>query len=220
MASNDTFPQTPGTHGAHGTADAPDQRNLPMYKRTHGNPRTARRTRIWVVFGGIAAVCFAIANVWLAGQRDPMPQTVEGVIEYPIASAAVVSGPVTYAQVPPAGGDHAELPQLCGFYRVPIADENAVATLATGAIWATYRPDIADTEVEHLLDDLQGEYDVLLSPYPGQESPIMLTAWGRQLPLDSASDDRLAYFLVLYTNDEAAPLADEPCSRGVGLPQP
>ena len=176
--------------------------------------------RIWVVIISLVAVGFAILNVWLAGQREPMPQTVEGLIEYPIASANVVSGPVEYAQVPPAGGDHAELPQLCGFYRVPIANENAVATLATGAVWATYQPDLADSEVEHLLDDLQGEYDVLLSPYPGQESPIMLTSWGRQLPLDSATDERLAYFLVLYTNDEAAPLADESCSRGVGLPQP
>lgn len=176
--------------------------------------------RKWVVAISILAVCFAVLNVYLSVRRETIPDEIDGVLRIPIASANVVDGPVDYAQVPPAGGDHAELPQLCGFYRVPVEDEHAVATLATGAVWVTYRPDLPEEEANDLLDTVQGEYDILLSPYPGQTEPIMLTAWGRQLPMQTLDAEQVKLFMVLYANHDDAPLKDESCSRGVGLPAP
>ena len=39
---------------------------------------------------------------------------------------------------------------------------------------------------------------LLLSPYPGQHAPVVATAWGAQLSLDSVSDPRLLAFLEHY----------------------
>jgi hypothetical protein len=50
------------------------------------------------------------------------------------------------------------------------------------------------------------------------DSPITVTAWGYQLALDSADDERLPVFVQKYLlNDELAE-AGAPCSNGVGVP--
>jgi hypothetical protein len=46
---------------------------------------------------------------------------------------------------------------------------------------------------------------VLLSPYPDQSAPVTATAWGVQLTLDNASDDRLPAFLRTYVQGEQPP---------------
>jgi hypothetical protein len=44
----------------------------------------------------------------------------------------------------------------------------------------------------------RGEFSLLLSPYPDQTSPIVMTTWGAQLQLDSASDERIEAFINRY----------------------
>jgi hypothetical protein len=190
------------------------------HRRQHGNPAVARRNKILVVVVLTSLLLFATLNVWLAVRRPTLPDEVEGVVQYNNLTNEVVTGPIDYDLHPPAGGPHAELPQLCGLYRVQVADENLVASLATGVVWIAYQPTLAEDDVEALREAAQGELDVILTPYEGLEAPIVITAWGRQLTIDDPLDDRIATFIAVYRNHERAPLVDETCARGVGLPAP
>src|SRR4030042_1315540 len=84
---------------------------------------------------------------------------------------------------PPAGGSH-EAPWLpCAAYDEPVRNEYAVHALEHGAIWITYQPDLDAAAI----DDLEGyarRSEVIVSHSPGLDSPIVLSAWGRQLRLD------------------------------------
>lgn len=186
----------------------------------HGNPAVIRRNKIAVVLLVTVMLGFVAVNVWLAVRRPSLPDEIEGVVQYNNLTNEVSAGPIDYDLRPAAGGPHAELPQLCGLYRVPVADENIVASLATGAVWIAYQPTLAVDDVETLRKAAQGELDVVLAPYDGLAAPVVLTAWGRQLTLDDPTDARVEMFLVVYRNHARAPLVDETCARGVGLPAP
>lgn len=189
-------------------------------RRQHGNPATLRRNKIILAIVVVVMLGFVVLNVWLAVRRPTLPDEINGVVEYNNLTNDIVAGPVLYDQHPPVGGPHAELPQLCGLYRVQVADENLVASLATGAIWIAYQPTLTDADIDTLREAATGELDVVLTPYDGLEAPVVLTAWGRQLALSDPADERIAMFIAVYRNHERAPLVDETCARGVGLPAP
>lgn len=188
--------------------------------RGHGDAAAGRRSRIWVPIAATALLLFAIFNVYLNLNQDSLPPEVEGVTTFGVMRSAVVSGPVDYDLLPPAGGQHAELAHLCGLYRVPLIDEHAVKSLATGAVWVAYNPDLPEEDIEILREEATGHLDVLLSPYPGLEEAVVLTAWERQLRLDSVEDPRIPFFIHVYQNSERAPAVDETCSIGVGPQTP
>lgn len=54
----------------------------------------------------------------------------------------------------------------------------------------------------------------MLSPHPGQQAPVMATAWGRQLKLQAAGDDRLQAFLDTYTQGPQTPERGATCAGG------
>ncbi len=194
--------------------------SLPYSRRSHGNPIAAQRWKKWVIIIFTAMMVVAVLNVFMIFRRPTLPAELDGVTTYSGLSNEVVEGPVVYDSVPPAGGPHAEFAQLCGFYRVPVADENIVASLATGVVWIAYRPGISVEDYQTLRDLLEGEYDVLLTPYPGLEHTYVMTSWERQLALDDVHDERAALFVHIYQNREWAPDVDKSCSEGVGLPAP
>jgi hypothetical protein len=162
----------------------------------------------------------AIVNLYLIDRRPGLPHEVDGVVKYDNLPSGIVAGTIDYDHHPPAGGQHDQYAQLCGYYKVPIQDRNAVASLATGAVWIAYRPDLPQSAVDDLRDAAEGVLDILIAPYPGLESPIVITAWGRQLAVDDPKDERVKLFIYVYKNDARAPQADELCSKGVGLPKP
>jgi hypothetical protein len=63
----------------------------------------------------------------------------------------------------------------------------------------------------------RGEGYTLLSPYPDQASPIVLTVWDRQLEVDSVEDARVSEFIDRYKQIRG-PEAGAPCSGGTGTP--
>ncbi|MGQ0631523.1 MAG: DUF3105 domain-containing protein [Sporichthyaceae bacterium] len=129
-------------------------------------------------------------------------------------TARHVEGPVQYEQRPPAGGDHAPAWLNCGTYTQPVADENAVHSLEHGAVWITYRPRLAIADLERLLALVPLDYTVL-SPYPGLPTPIVVSAWGRQLALTNPADPRLFEFIRRFRLSSDAPEAGAPCAGGV-----
>jgi hypothetical protein len=125
-------------------------------------------------------------------------------------------GEIDYAQTPPPGGPHNDLWQNCGFYEEPIHDENAVHSLEHGAVWITYTPDLPQDEIEILRDLAQSQTYILVSPYPDQDYPVVASAWGKQLGLESAEDPDLERFIGAYNQGPQTPEPGGGCTGGVG----
>ena len=107
----------------------------------------------------------------------------------------------------------------CGIYDQPVPNENAVHSLEHGAVWVTY--DAADGQraasSTRSSAQLPSSY-VILSPYEGMDSPIMLSAWNAQLKLDSADDPRVSEFLTAYWRNQNAPEPNASCSGALDAP--
>lgn len=185
----------------------------------------AMHTQVRKVIAALALGAVALSGCGDDGESAPAAAdtddigTIEGVVAVEVTSARHVSGTVDYATSPPAGGDHNGAWQNCGFYTVPLVPEHVVHSLEHGAVWITYTPDAGDAALE-TIERLTDEHDfVLASPYPGNPAPFVLTAWGRQLELDSIDDARVGQFLDLYLeNGPTTPEPGAPCSGAVGVP--
>ena len=122
-----------------------------------------------------------------------------------------VAGAVDYESVPPNGGDHNSAPQSCAVYDEPIPSEHAVHSLEHGAVWITYNDELPQDQVEELAGKIEGDPYGLMSPVPDQESPVVLTAWGRTLELDTATDSRIDDFLEGYASGPQTPERGAAC---------
>ena len=127
-----------------------------------------------------------------------------------------VEGAVDYPTSPPAGGDHNAVWHNCGFFTEPVPDELAVHSLEHGAVWVAYGSDVPQEELGLLQARAGEESHLLVTPYQGLDSPLVLTAWERQLELDSVSDPRFAEFLDAYLEGPTTPEPGAPCSGGAG----
>ncbi len=117
-----------------------------------------------------------------AGTMEQPGKPPEGVKSFEVGSADVhTEENVDYAQSPPVGGAHYPVWQNCGFYTEPIRDENTVHSLEHGAVWVAYSPDLPQDQVDQLRHLAQSQTYLLVSPYPGLDSPIVASAWGKQL---------------------------------------
>lgn len=145
---------------------------------------------------------------------------IDGVFVVPVPDEVVhVEGEVEYATSPGVGGNHAAGWQNCGFYTVPVIEEQAVHSLEHGAVWITYNDSTTDIDKLVLETISLKEDHTLVSPYPNQESPLVLSAWGRQLSLDSLDDPLFEQFLDMYRG--VGPTTPEPgaaCSGAFGIP--
>lgn len=128
-----------------------------------------------------------------------------------------VTGDITYPMAPPAGGDHDPVLQNCDgdVYATPVRDENAVHALEHGAVWVTYTNKATAADVETLGERVAKTPYTLMSPRTDQSSPIVLTAWGHQVGVNSASDTRIAAFLDAYVQGPQTPEPGATCSGGV-----
>ena len=119
--------------------------------------------------------------------------------------------------LPPMGGPHNPSWLNCGIYDQPVPTENAIHSMEHGAVWVTYDPGIDEGEIAALTDAARGDGLLILSPYPDQDSPIVLTTWDRQLALETAADERYDEFMSRYRGLRG-PEAGAACSGGVGTP--
>ena len=153
------------------------------------------------------------------GSAGDSPEGIEGVVAVPVTSAEHVRHDVEYPTAPPAGGPHLGIWLNCGFYTVPVLDELAVHSLEHGAVWVTYRSDVPSGTLGELAVLAAQTSHLLVSSFEAQDSPLVLTAWARQLSLDTIEDPRFDRFLEVYLLD--GPTTPEPgaaCSGAVGVP--
>jgi hypothetical protein len=144
----------------------------------------------------------------------PLPEDPpEGIEVYPATTNRSVERPIRYDRSPPTNGDHAPIWQNCGFYGKPIQDRYAVHSV----VWITYRPDLPAGQVDRLRAYGDEDY-VIVSPYPGQDAPVIATSWRVQLELDGAGDPRLRKFVNQFRISELSPLSGNRCVGGVNRP--
>lgn len=155
----------------------------------------------------VGAVAFAVIN-----DRANTP-SLDAVKDYTYEAGAHVTTPVTYKETPPVGGEHNAVWLNCGVYDKPVPNENAVHSLEHGAVWVTYKPDLAAAEVDKLKDVLPDTYAVL-SPYEGLPSPVVASTWGHQIQLTGADDPRLAEFVKKYRQGPDTPEPGALCTNG------
>ena len=189
--------------------------------------KSAERRRSFLVIGiaGILAVLLigVVVVVIVGSERENAAVEeiaagdIEGVEDFGEPAANHVETDVEYAQDPPVGGDHLPAPrwQDCGFYDAPVQEEAAVHSLEHGAVWITYDPALPAEQVAQLQDMAAENSFLLVSPRDDLPTPVVASAWGLQLPLESVDDERLAAFMVKYLQGEQTPEPGASCSNGV-----
>lgn len=173
--------------------------------------------RNYVLLG--TAVLGVIALIYLLFLNLQGPPSLDGVVIFPPPSTAHDDNMrYEFGGLPPAGGVHHSVWQNCGIYDEPVRPEHAIHSLEHGAVWVTYHPDLPDDQVRQLQSVVRGVSHMLLSPYPDQDEPIALTAWGLQLTVQSADDNRIARFIERYRLGPQTPERGATCSGGIGTP--
>jgi Protein of unknown function (DUF3105) len=133
---------------------------------------------------------------------------------------AHVTGPVTYAVVPPVGGPHNAIWMNAGVYTKPVPSERAVHNLEHGAVWITYDPNLPAKEVAQLTSFVtrqsmipesaqasgvanQANRYMDLTPWATNSlpSPIVISSWGHQLRVTSPTDPRLQAFVDKFRHN-------------------
>lgn len=142
---------------------------------------------------------------------------IDGVVAYTVERTHE-EGPIEYSVTPPVGGAHNPRWLNCGIYRIGQNPTNAVHSMEHGAVWVTYRPDLPKAEVTALETALRGIPYLLMTPYDGLPTPVVASAWGLQLRLDSSSDPRLVQFVTTYVSGPQTPEPGAPCTGGLGRP--
>lgn len=220
----------PGPHGWH----PPGPYQQPPARRGSG----ALGWIIGISAGAVVLVAVAVVVVAVAlrdtggagGSGDPGPGNrpeaargteesgdVPGTQTFDVPSYNHVEGIVDYPQHPPVGGDHNAVWLNCGVYTTQVPAENAVHSLEHGAVWITHDPDLDPGQVA-LLHGLYsaGDY-VIISPVPDLPAPVVLSAWGKQLAVDSPEDTRVVDFLRVYERGPQTPEPGAPCSGGISV---
>ncbi|MFI8004570.1 DUF3105 domain-containing protein [Streptomyces sp. NPDC086010] len=128
-----------------------------------------------------------------------------------------VTAEVTYPMEPPVGGDHNPAWLNCDgvVYEKAVPNVNAVHALEHGAVWVTHTDKASGADVGKLASRVRSTPYSLMSPYEGQAGAIMLSAWGKQVTVDSADDPRVARFFAKYVQGAQTPEPGAPCTGGV-----
>ena len=219
----ETTPETAAQPPPAGTPTAPAESPEPPAESAD-EPRAGSGGRVGADLADVLPTVSTMAESSAPLPETPdgsgvSPEGIEGVVSVPVTSADHVRYDVEYPTAPPAGGPHLGAWLNCGFYTVPVLDELAVHSLEHGAVWVTYRSDVPAGALSELAALATRLPYLLVSPYEAQDSPLVLTAWARQLSLDSLDDARFERFLDVYLFD--GPTTPEPgaaCSGAVGVP--
>ncbi|WP_258062955.1 MULTISPECIES: DUF3105 domain-containing protein [unclassified Rathayibacter] len=193
------------------------QEKLEAYKREQDRRKRGSRIWIWSLSAlAVLAVGGIVAVTVFGNQQIVEAREIDGLQTFD-NDATHVAGAVDYPQTPPAGGPHNAVWMNCGVYDEPVPNENAVHDLEHGAVWATYDPELPQSEVDALIAAMPDTYSVV-SPYEGLESPIVLSAWDAQVAIDSPEDPRIDAFVERFWQSSSAPEPGAPCTGGIDAP--
>jgi hypothetical protein len=154
---------------------------------------------------------------WVPSEDNEDPsKDIEGIeiTEYDAAHAEPGQR-VAYEKAPPDGGRHDQVWATCNgvVYDTPVRNEHMVHSLEHGAVWIAYNADdVTGDDLDALVDRVENQPYMLLSPYPGLDRPVALQSWGHQLKVDDVDDERIDQFITaLRDNEYTTPEPGAPC---------
>ncbi|MFH9617992.1 DUF3105 domain-containing protein [Streptomyces pratensis] len=185
-----------------------------------------RRSRIITITAAVAVVAGLVAGGgYLMSAADEQDKAEEKARTSPVTGEKSwddlaqdhVETPVDYPMNPPVGGNHNPVWMNCDadVYTEAIPNENAVHSLEHGAVWVTYNDKAKEADVKALSERVSKTPYSLMSPVSDQKDPLMLSAWGKQLTVKSATDARVAQFFTKYVQGAQTPEPGAACSGGV-----
>ncbi len=180
------------------------------------------RRRLLRIGSGAGALIVVGVVAWLIVGKPGLAsrtQAPAGVQIFSGLARTHTNDPVSYPETPPVGGPHAPVWQNCGYYSAPIANEHGVHSLEHGAVWITYQPNLPNDQVATLRQLADSQTYVLVSPYPNLPTPVVASAWGRQLRLDSVTDPRLVQFVSAFRQGPQTPERGAACTGGTSVTQ-
>jgi hypothetical protein len=193
-----------------GNAPKP-RRNL--QERRVAAPTAGRKPWLKYVLGLAITAILVVIVVYISADVSGNPQGVAepppGTQVYEITDFSHTLEPVSYAQNPPVGGPHHPEWLSCRVYSTPVRNENAVHALEHGAIWIAYDPTLDESDIE-ALERFGRRREVIVSPYPGMDATVAVSAWGRQLKMDSVDSDLIDQFYRAF-QDRTAPESAASC---------
>jgi hypothetical protein len=172
----------------------------------HGQNELMRRFALLVLLPLALVACGADSKS-ATQAPGPLPGEPAGTETFTGLARNHVDSPVEYPQTPPVGGNHSPRWQNCQYYDTSIPNERGVHSLEHGAVWITYAPDTSQADRDVLKALAQTGDHILISQYEGLPSPIVASAWGKQLQLQSVSDPELKRFVDFF---ESGPQTPEP----------
>lgn len=120
-------------------------------------------------------------------------------------AAGVINGTVAapeYNSVPPTSGTHTPAWAQCGIYRQLIPDAVQVHSLEHGAVIIQYTPGRDPADIEALESFARDKAShIIVAPYGGLATPIVLTAWTVRLQLTGLDLDAIEDFWLHYANE-------------------
>ena len=196
------------------TKEKAQARREHLQKMRAEQQRKQRRAALlmWGTGGLIIVVLVGVVGFYLINQAQQTSLDAVKSVKY--EAGQHVWKTVAYKETPPVGGEHNNYWQQCAIYDKPIHSEHAVHSLEHGAVWITYRPDLAQAQVDKLKEvaGSTGQQDyMLMSPFPNLPSPIVVSSWGHQLQLTDAADPKLGAFIKRYQNGADTPEPGATC---------
>lgn len=202
------------------TSDSRKARLATMASAKTPNQVNERRSRS-LIYGTalvLSLILIGFTTVFILNERSKEAALNEAAAK-PIVGVKTVTDlarthnatPTPFTALPPTGGDHSPSWITCGVYLKPVSTPQAVHSLEHGAVWITYLPGLPADQLGALAKTVAANPYQLLSPYPSLQSPIVLSAWGKQLQLENASDPRLPVFLKAFTQGPQTPEPGAPC---------
>jgi hypothetical protein len=161
------------------------------------------------VIGGIA---FEVVNKSSESSSTDIP---EGVKSYTYAQGQHDDTFNAWTENPPVGGIHNNTWQQCGYYAAPIVTGMGVHSMEHGAVWITYSRDLPQDEIDKLKAIAEGQDFILVSPYDGLPTPIVVTSWNHQMQLQTYDETKIDQFIKVFKNNKTyTPEFGATCATG------
>ena len=202
---------------------SPRTRLTPTQARRARRARRQRRRRVYIWAGGIAVGLIAstlvlsiilpglpLGTLFQGGTPDGPGLRIE-------SQGATHVSPgedhPAYTSVPATSGWHYDLPLAparWGIYDEPLADEVLLHNLEHGYVNVHYDcpegcPELVVKLTELVQEGIDQGGKLLMSPYPGMDSTISLTAWTFVDRFDEFDEDRIRAFVNAHESSPNAP---------------
>ena len=202
---------------------SPRTRLTPTQARRARRARRQRRRRVYIWAGGIAVGLIAstlvlsiilpglpLGTLFQGGTPDGPGLRIE-------SQGATHVSPgedhPAYTSVPATSGWHYDLPLAparWGIYDEPLADEVLLHNLEHGYVNVHYDcpegcPELVVKLTELVQEGIDQGGKLLMSPYPGMDSTISLTAWTFIDRFDEFDEDRIRAFVNAHESSPNAP---------------